>query len=64
MNYNLTITRSEKNPLYIQQKNEYGYSRDEREPIQRLENIEKVLEVNLTEEQFNLMRKTVMEQWK
>jgi len=62
MTYNLTITRSEPNPQYKPKDPDYGYSDrrslDERDPF-----ILTALQVELTQEQFDLIRKTVMEKW-
>lgn len=58
--YNLTITRYEKNESYKEPTSEYH---DRRSTLERQPFIETALNVSVSEEQFNVIRKAVLENW-
>jgi len=63
--YQLTVTRYEKNLLYKKPKiDTFSYSQDDREQHEKDRFIETVLNVSLSEEQFEIIKKATLENWK
>ena len=63
--YQLTVTRYVKNDAYKPpEQNDFGYSKDKRLPHEIDEFVETALSVSISEEQFEIIKKATLENWK